>query len=70
MYGTKLSKMILNELKSDIQKSTNLGQKQPKLTAIQVGNDPASTTYLRKKQEACQFTGIDFNLQKFSLPLP
>ena len=38
----------------------------PKLVAITVGEDPASTVYLRKKREAADFCGLLFQVGNFS----
>lgn len=34
--------------------------RSPKLCVIQVGNDPASTVYVRNKQKTCEELGIEF----------
>lgn len=57
LLGTKISLDIQEELKKEIQ---NLHQKKiyPSLSVILVGNDPASTVYVKKKQEMCEKLGI------------
>ena len=64
MLGNRLAKTILNSIKKDIQANSTLGISSPKLAALYVGDDPASEVYLRKKQEACNYTGIDMDLIK------
>lgn len=59
--GKKLSERILGNLKKRIKKSG----KKLKLTAILVGEDKNSLIFLRQKEKACQFVGIDFQLYRF-----
>merc|ERR1712224_864446 len=62
MRGNKLAKTILDSIRADISANSALGVNPPKLAAILVGKDPASEVYLRKKHEACQYTGIQMDL--------
>lgn len=57
--GRKVSGEMLEKLKSDIDR---LSQQHihPKLAVILVGNDPASLSYIRQKQKACNHTGIEW----------
>jgi len=55
--GKKISEKILNRL--DVEK-------QLKLAVVLVGDDPKSKIYVRKKREACERVGIDFELFKIS----
>lgn len=57
--GKKLSQKILEELKKKIA-----GQKL-KMAAILVGDDKNSKIFLRQKEKACKFVGVDFQLYKF-----
>lgn len=59
--GKKLSKRILNDLKRRIKKSG----KRLRLAAVLVGNDKNSLTFLKQKEKACKFVGIDFQLYQF-----
>lgn len=56
--GKRISAEIKEELK---QKVADLKQKgiTGALAVIQVGNDPASSVYVRNKKKACEFIGID-----------
>lgn len=48
-----------NEITADrIQNLIKNGHARPKLVVIQVGNDPASSTYVRNKKIACEKVGI------------
>ena len=65
--GVSLSKKIKIDVKNRHQLlSENHPQLKPKLVAIAVGDNPASKIYLKRKHEAAQFCGIDFD--KLSLP--
>lgn len=39
--------------------------RSPKLVVVQVGDNAASSTYIRQKQKAAEKCGIDFELKKF-----
>jgi len=54
--GKKLSQEIRAELRKEIEK---LDAGRPCLTAILVGEDPASTIYVRNKRRACKQTGLE-----------
>lgn len=59
---------VLQEVKKDLNDWMSLGHRRPHLTAILVGNDPASNTYVRNKMKAATVTGwwlITFVLQLF-----
>jgi methylenetetrahydrofolate dehydrogenase (NADP+)/methenyltetrahydrofolate cyclohydrolase len=59
--GKKLSAEILEEAKKEIaEKHLKL-----KVAVVFVGNDPASEIFIRQKEKACLFCGIDFELFKF-----
>lgn len=54
-------KKISGQIKDEVRAATaRLAEKGIKLTlaVIQVGEDPASTVYVRNKQKACEYTGI------------
>nr|XP_002124013.1 bifunctional methylenetetrahydrofolate dehydrogenase/cyclohydrolase, mitochondrial [Ciona intestinalis] len=56
--GTQLAKDIKNEVKSDISKWVEKGNRNPNLTVVLVGEDPASATYVKNKISACKKVGI------------
>jgi methylenetetrahydrofolate dehydrogenase (NADP+)/methenyltetrahydrofolate cyclohydrolase len=62
--GRKVSKQLKKELKKQV-KSLNEQGIFPKLTVIQVGNDPASEIYVRNKEKACKKIGIQSNTLHF-----
>ncbi len=56
--GKKISQEIKDELK---EKTAEYGKKGKKaaLAVVQVGNDPASSVYVRNKKNACAYIGIE-----------
>lgn len=52
LSGTNLAQQILASLESDVKKL------DPKLVIVQVGNDAASDSYIRKKIESCASIGM------------
>lgn len=60
--GKKLKNRLLNEYR-DIVRSKSLHMK---LSIIRVGVDDASSIYIRNKQRACEFVGVDLNIIYFS----
>ncbi len=55
--GKALSEVIKSEVKCEAEKLTQKGIR-PHLTAILVGEDPASQVYVRSKGKACEKAGI------------
>lgn len=56
--GKKISQEIKDELKAKVAKMAEEGKKIA-LAVIQVGNDPASSVYVRNKKNACAYIGIE-----------
>lgn len=63
--GRKLADKILERLKKEIKKK----QLKLKLAVILVGEDPASKIFIREKEKACKFIGIDFESFIFSFEI-
>lgn len=57
--GKELAKKIRGELKEEVAKLKKQGIK-PKLAVIMVGDDKASSVYVRNKSKACEEVGIEF----------
>ncbi|MCM3715241.1 bifunctional methylenetetrahydrofolate dehydrogenase/methenyltetrahydrofolate cyclohydrolase FolD [Halalkalibacter oceani] len=57
LNGKELAQKKREQLKSDVEALTE-HHRQPGLAVILVGEDPASTTYVRSKQKACEQAGI------------
>jgi len=53
--GKKIAEAIESELKAKVSQMDNA----PKLSVVQVGDDPASTSYIRAKSNAANRVGID-----------
>jgi len=62
--GKKVAEELAVELKKKVEVLKNKGA-SAKLTAISVGNHPASNTYLKVKQKRCEDIGIEFEHQNF-----
>lgn len=52
LTGSEPAQEILDALRGDVKKLN------PKLVIVQVGNDPASDSYIRKKLESCESIGM------------
>lgn len=59
--GKKISEVILERLKSDLEKR----ERKPGLGVLLVGNNKESELYVRKKREVSKRIGINFFLEKF-----
>lgn len=59
LNGKELAKKVRIGLKKEVEKLKEEGI-NPKLAVIMVGNDPASTVYVRNKSKACEKVGIEF----------
>ncbi len=64
--GKSHSAKIREDLKTKIAVGVETGLPLPHLTAMQVGDNYASTVYIRAKQRACEELGIGF--RHFKLP--
>jgi len=60
--GKKISNDIKEEIKSEVDKIKNRGEKVPHLAAVIVGNDGASLTYVGSKVRACERVGFESTL--------
>ena len=52
-------KKIAEEIESELKVKISQMDKVPKLSVVQVGDDPASTSYIRAKSNAANRVGID-----------
>ena len=57
--GKSLSKKVKDNLKLEVKELNEKGI-FPKLAVIMVGNDPASSVYVKNKSKACKYVGVDF----------
>lgn len=56
--GKQIAQDIISELRQETQQWMAQGHRAPQLTAILVGEDPASTTYVKNKMKAAKEVGI------------
>ena len=56
--GKEISKVIKKEVKQEINEWVQAGNRQPHLSVVLVGDDPASATYVKNKMLACKRVGI------------
>ena len=56
--GKLIARNIRNEIAKEVEQFVQLGNAPPHLTAIIVGNDPASEVYVRNKGRACESVGM------------
>uniref|UniRef100_UPI00404ABCE4 bifunctional 5,10-methylenetetrahydrofolate dehydrogenase/5,10-methenyltetrahydrofolate cyclohydrolase n=1 Tax=Gelidibacter sp. TaxID=2018083 RepID=UPI00404ABCE4 len=64
--GKKISNDIKNEITEEVKKMKAKGEKVPHLTAVIVGNDGASLTYVASKVKACERVGFDSTMIRMS----
>lgn len=60
--GKKISNDIKAEIKAEVDKMKERGEKVPHLAAVLVGNDGASLTYVGSKVRSCQRIGFESTL--------
>jgi len=64
--GKKISNDIKEEIKVQVQKMKDNGEKVPHLAAVLVGDDGASLTYVGSKVRSCERIGFESTLVKMS----
>lgn len=57
MSGTEVSQILQDEFKEKVKQLKGKGV-EPCLAVIQVGENPASSVYVRNKKNACEYVGI------------
>lgn len=57
--GKAISKRIVNQIRSEVDERTTRGLRAPGLSMILVGENPASTIYVRNKERSCKKSGIE-----------
>jgi methylenetetrahydrofolate dehydrogenase (NADP+)/methenyltetrahydrofolate cyclohydrolase len=60
--GKKISAEILDEIKIEVEALVSSGAKQPHLSAVLVGNDGGSETYVASKMKNCEKVGFKSSL--------
>ncbi|WP_186578084.1 bifunctional methylenetetrahydrofolate dehydrogenase/methenyltetrahydrofolate cyclohydrolase FolD [Aquibacillus kalidii] len=61
IYGSELAESLRNQMKEEVGELKNKGI-VPGLTVVLIGEDPASQSYVRGKQKACDYVGVESNL--------
>lgn len=61
LNGKELADKIKNEIKEDIENN----KLDVSLAVIQIGDNPASNTYIRNKEKACKYCGIKSTVYRF-----
>jgi len=64
--GKKISKEIQAEIKTRVEQFQAQHSSAPMLAAVLVGDDPASSVYVRNKERACKRSGIGSQLHRMS----
>lgn len=62
VYGSEIAAAIKNVLKQRMDWLHAEGKRLPRLVVILVGTDPASISYVRGKEKACQMIGMENEL--------
>uniref|UniRef100_A0A1L8DZN2 Putative c1-tetrahydrofolate synthase n=2 Tax=Nyssomyia neivai TaxID=330878 RepID=A0A1L8DZN2_9DIPT len=57
--GQQIAKQIREELRQQVDEWMEEGHRQPQLTAVLIGDDPASQTYVKNKMKAAAEVGIN-----------
>lgn len=60
--GKLLSLTLKEEIKAEVEAIKEQGHRAPKLSAVLVGNNPASESYMRNKVRSCDMVGFDSDL--------
>lgn len=67
--GRDLAQEVKHEVQSEIQDWTDAGNRPPFLSAVLVGDNPASKAYVRGKERDCAEVGIETNTHFFETAL-
>ncbi|MFO8098588.1 MAG: bifunctional methylenetetrahydrofolate dehydrogenase/methenyltetrahydrofolate cyclohydrolase FolD [Salinibacter sp.] len=67
--GRDLAQEVKHEVQSEIQDWTDAGNRPPFLSAVLVGDNPASKAYVRGKERDCAEVGIETNTHFFEAAL-
>lgn len=59
VYGSELSAELKQQMKQKIEDYAARGMRRPCLAVILAGDDPASHSYVKGKEKACQAVGIE-----------
>jgi methylenetetrahydrofolate dehydrogenase (NADP+)/methenyltetrahydrofolate cyclohydrolase len=65
--GNEVAQIIRLQIKEEVSKIKSEGRKVPHLTAILVGEDGASKTYVAAKEKDCQEVGFESTVLRFDV---
>lgn len=68
--GKALAETIKEELANVIKQKMATGARQPALAVVLVGDDPASTIYVRNKRRACDYVNLKSIFHHLPLNIP
>jgi len=60
--GNAVAEEIIEKVKADANEFESRTGRKPLLTAVQVGENPASRMYIKMQEKSCNDVGIDYNL--------
>ena len=66
LHGASVVRAAFEHLRSRVVKGVGRGVEPPALAAVLVGNRPDAELYMRRKREACETTGVNFQLVRMS----
>ena len=58
IYGSELSAELKENMRAKVEAWVSTGMRTPCLAVILVGDNPASESYVRGKEKACEAVGI------------
>lgn len=64
IYGSDLSREMREMMKEQIDRIRNTGRRVPCLAVVLAGDDPASLSYVKGKEKACDAVGIHSIMRK------
>jgi methylenetetrahydrofolate dehydrogenase (NADP+)/methenyltetrahydrofolate cyclohydrolase len=66
LYGKPVAKK-LDDISSEVFQKYSKEDKKPRMTAITVGDNPASLLYVSRKEEKANELGVEFNWVKLDV---
>ena len=66
MDGKALSLLIETDIKNNVLDYVSKGYRSPKLVVLLIGDNPASVTYVKNKEKACERVGIQSEVIRMS----
>jgi len=70
LSGKEVAREFRRRVRTQVRELVGKGMPRPNLTVIQVGDDSASTVYVRSKVRTCEKLGIDSAMHKLEESVP